>query len=860
DLLSDALAGFLPPNVLSPEGQGFVEYTIRAKATSGVNPRIDAQARIVFDNNPFIDTNVHVNTIDDAAPTSALTSLPAVQDSADIALVWTGSDGAGSGIAHYDLFVSEDHGPFTRFLRTQTTSATFTGVYGRSYRFFMTATDVAGYIEAAPLQEEVAVSIMNFVDQVFVDSGVVRIGGTNAADTILVTPAGSNLQVTINGVVRSNTIPLSSISQIRIFGREANDTVTATKLDIPLFVEGSTGTDQFIVYGQIADNLFTLTTTSLTVNGALYGLNSLDGLTIHGQTREDTFVVESLPTFPVALKGNGDTDTLQGPNTNNVWQMTATNVGTLNGNVSFSTIENLTGGTANDTFIYAAGKRSSGTVDGGGGTDTLNLAAYTTVVTVNLQTNAATGTGGFNNLESFVGGSRIDRFTAANQANLWVINGTNAGNVNGTSFASFETLNGGSVEDTFRIVVGASLADKIDGNGGTDLLDYSTYTIPAIVNLLTDSANGISGFLSIEGLIGVNSTTLVSQNGANTWNIMGLNVGTVGAFAFTGVGNLTGGTGADTYAFSNGARVTGRIDGSGGVDVLKYTLYTTPITVNMTSLTATGTGSIINIETVIGGSAVDTLVGFNLANTWDVTNSNSGKLNNLTFSAIENLTGGAQADNFVLTNGKGVTGRINGGSGRNTVDYSDYTTDVNVDLTLGTATNLVLGLLNIRDVLSGSGADNLRGNGLDNFLNAGSGNDTLNGEGGNDVLQGGTGNDTLAGGIGRDLLFGGIGIDTMNGGDGEDILLNGTTSFDNNRAEIDAILAFWIRTDLDYVDRVTQLRAGIVGAPRFTSANISNDTSADTLTGGADRDWFFASLTGGSADILTDISLDEQSN
>ncbi|HEY6562961.1 MAG TPA: calcium-binding protein, partial [Pirellulaceae bacterium] len=602
------------------------------------------------------------------------------------------------------------------------------------------------------------------------------------------------------------------------------------------------------------------TTSSLTINGKLYGLNSLDGLTINGQTRVDTFVIQSQPAFPVTLKGNGGTDEVRGPDQANAWHITATGVGTLNGTVNFATVEALTGGNLADTFTFAAGKRVTGMVKGGGGTDTINLAAYSSVVTVNLQTKASTGTGGFDSIESFVGGTRIDKFTAANQANLWVLNGTNAGTVGGTSFAGFETLTGGTQADTFRITPGASVAEKIDGGTGTDVLDYSVYGIPALVNLLTSSANGIGAFAGLEGLVGTSSTTLMSKNGTNTWNITGLNTGTVGTFTFAGVGNLTGGTGVDTFAFVNGASVTGRIDGSAGLDVLKYTLYTAPITANLASRTGTGLGSFINMDNVMGGSGADTLVGFDLANTWNVTNSNAGQVNNFTFSAIENLTGGPQADAFVFANGKGVTGRVDGGLGRNTLNYGSYTTAVNVDLTMGTATNIGGGIASLRDVFSGSGADNLRGDGLDNFLNAGSGNDTLTGEGGNDVLQGGTGNDTLLGGTGRDLLFGGVGVDAIDGGAGEDILLSGTTSFDNDRTAIEAALAFWLRTDLDYTARVTQLRAGIAGVPQFTSANVSNDTSADTLTGGADRDWFFAALTGNSADLLTDLGLDELTN
>ena len=58
--------------------------------------------------------------------------------------------------------------------------------------------------------------------------------------------------------------------------------------------------------------------------------------------------------------------------------------------LSFSSFENLIGGSGTDIFIFSKSKSLSGVIDGGGGGDTLNYAAYTTAVTVNL----ATGMGG----------------------------------------------------------------------------------------------------------------------------------------------------------------------------------------------------------------------------------------------------------------------------------------------------------------------------------------------------------------------------------------------------------------------------------------------------------------------------------
>ena len=60
-----------------------------------------------------------------------------------------------------------------------------------------------------------------------------------------------------------------------------------------------------------------------------------------------------------------------------------------------------------------------------------------------------------------------------------------------------------------------------------------------------------------------------------------------------------------------------------------------------------------------GSSVGDTLTGLNAASTWNITNNNAGSYvstNTLTFSSIENLTGGSNTDAFVFTDGKDDSG------------------------------------------------------------------------------------------------------------------------------------------------------------------------------------------------------------
>ena len=99
------------------------------------------------------------------------------------------------------------------------------------------------------------------------------------------------------------------------------------------------------------------------------------------------------------------------------------------------------------------------------------------------------------------------------------------------------------------------------------------------------------------------------------------------AFSFSGVENLTGGTGVDEFVFGAGKTISGKIDGGGGGnDWLDYAAYTTPVSVNLTANTATGrrpagsptsatSGAARAGNTLTGNSLGNILIGGNGADT-----------------------------------------------------------------------------------------------------------------------------------------------------------------------------------------------------------------------------------------------------
>jgi hypothetical protein len=156
-LVEDPLAGFLPPNLRAPAGEGYVSFTVRPKAGLPSGTRISNQASIVFDVNAPILTNTALNTLDAGAPVASVTALPAVLPYAEVAVRWSGTDDyGGSGVVAYDLFVATDGGPFTVWLsRSTATSAVYAGERGHSYAFYAIARDAVGHseVQLTPLAE-----------------------------------------------------------------------------------------------------------------------------------------------------------------------------------------------------------------------------------------------------------------------------------------------------------------------------------------------------------------------------------------------------------------------------------------------------------------------------------------------------------------------------------------------------------------------------------------------------------------------------------------------------------------------------------------------------------------------------------
>jgi hypothetical protein len=194
-------------------------------------------------------------------------------------------------------------------------------------------------------------------------------------------------------------------------------------------------------------------------------------LSITGGAGNDHFVFTNTAPLGanVTLAGGGGTDTLRGPNIANTWKIAGTNAGNLDGDVTFTGIQSLLGGTANDSFQFQTGGSISGTLDGGGGTNTLDYSAYVGNILVDLLLGTATGVNGG---------------ATYSESNIQNVNGSH-GNDLIVGDANANVLTGGTGRN---VIIGDGGGNTITGGGGFNLLIGATTSydgsLPALQALM----------------------------------------------------------------------------------------------------------------------------------------------------------------------------------------------------------------------------------------------------------------------------------------------------------------------------------------------------------------------------------------
>ena len=517
-------------------------------------------------------------------------------------------------------------------------------------------------------------------------------------------------------------------------------------------------------------------------------------------------------------------------------QGTAQNTGAA-GTDTVTGFENVIGSQYNDTLTGDAGNN---TIEGGLGNDTL--------------------TGGFGNDTASYAGATAGVTVSLGllgQAQNTVAAGTDtlAGieNLLGSAFNDTLTgntaeniLSGGAGDDTLNPgQTAAGQQDLLDGGEGADTASFAGTLVP-VTATLNGSADGIA-------------------------SIAGAQIATL-----RNIENLTGGSGNDILTGdANANAIEGglgddTLDGGAGIDTLTFT-GATAVTLNLATLTAQATGfgndTIVNFENVRTGSGADTITG--------------------------------DAGDNVFFDGGGAD-IYNGAAGSDTVDYTNITAALTVNLNLATAQaaatggDTLSGIENVTGSLTGANtlqggnstanrlvggaaADFLVGNGLDDTLIGGAGNDVIFGDyvntyiitpgvaDGNDVLEGGAGSDSLVGGAGNDILRGGDGDDVLVGGIANGISAGLTAVYTNDGGDdtydggdgTDIAYAYYtdhtggIVFDLGNLAGNSSITVGGVASGSFTSVErviFRGGTGNDVVRGGGTLD----TLVGNAGDDVLD--------
>jgi hypothetical protein len=289
--------------------------------------------------------------------------------------------------------------------------------------------------------------------------------------------------------------------------------------------------------------------------------------------------------------------------------------GLSQGTIYWSASSSSTGGV---TFLDINGSAAGSTYDV---TNTPNL-AYETLLATGTGSDLVNISGTTGKLE-IVNYGGLDEVYVTGNGTLAPIKGLvqiAGGAANGPTYLYVEdiydttartaTLTGTSLTGLSPAPIEWTASSSPTGGGVTALVLYG-----GAANDTYDVASIPSSYYGTTLFGGSGTNTLIGPNTTNTWNITGADAGSLnGSLGFTGMANLVGGTGVDTFRFTAAASQVANINGGGAPvgqgDWLDYLAFPSAVAVNLATGQATGvTGTVHNIQNVFGGNHGATLIG-----------------------------------------------------------------------------------------------------------------------------------------------------------------------------------------------------------------------------------------------------------
>lgn len=538
-------------------------------------------------------------------------------------------------------------------------------------------------------------------------------------------------------------------------------------------------------------------------------------------------------------------------------------------------VANLTGGAGNNTFTLT-GWTGSGSLNGGGGDDTVVWAADANFLLSDLALTVTPVSG------------PVSNFTLSSIEAATLTGGPGDNSLNAAAFTGDTILSGGEGKDVLvggagiDILRGGLGNDTLTGNRSNDIIDGGAGS-----DTLIEDLSAFAG--SVDFVIQNNLLVMVLNDPNPAPPDETVTEGDV--LTSIEIAILKGSPQDDTIDVSGWSAGALTVDGQGGSDTVKSTapnagtlkLTNTGITFTDGSGTSAASLTFSSIELVYlyGSSGDDVLDATSYTGTAALI---GGDGNDILMGGpgLNLLQGDAGDDRFIFRpDGSLDLDVVAAGSGTDTLDFSAFGTAVTINLsTLGAVQNVVAGELQIfissipgpaveeiENLIGGSAADTLTGNALNNRITGGAGADVINGLGGTNTmveqadadmfltngsltiggvaktlsnfqeaeLTGGTSGNTidasaftlgpvtLDGGAGNDRLIGGTQGDILIGGGGNDLLRGGAGN-DTYRFDVDQVLG------ADTIDELPGAANGLdlLDFAQTTTVGVSVDLSVTT--------------------------------
>ena len=391
--------------------------------------------------------------------------------------------------------------------------------------------------------------------------------------------------------------------------------------------DGGDGSDRIVVADSLASTTVTITLSdaSVTLNaGVAESLTSIESAWLEGGAGSDSLNASTFSGAVLAVGNAGNDDIRTGSGND-----------TLRGGASEGSGNLLQGGSGDDMYVVHAQARGDTITDSAGSADLLDASALTVATELGV-------------------GAQITLSMAATGSTALLI----------SEATGIDAARLGSGDDHVKPNSDATSTLTVHSGEGTDTLDYSSYFAATgiKVDLATGQATGLAGIAHTENLVGSSGNdtlsgsevdnTIESGGGSDTLHggsagtdrilmpesmgpglvsidapmdtTIGYNGGTLDITGFDVLATPSGGMRAYTFSFAKGASLglrleAGAVDNmysTGGsfstyayenINGLDYQAYISPVTVNLTAGTATGTAGVSGFSRVLGGKANDVI-------------------------------------------------------------------------------------------------------------------------------------------------------------------------------------------------------------------------------------------------------------